>query len=121
MRKSIVLSTRTDIIMVAKLAQFYEQQMKAGRPHTKSALIDMCLQSLLEIIRNNKMLKEDEVNIETETQAYKYLTMLGYDLTDKNLRLPKELFTSMRAESVSHTDDEIDIIKATIEKVDKSL
>lgn len=121
MRKSIVLSTRTDIIIVAKLAQFYEQQMDVDRPHTKSALIDMCLQSLLEIIKNNKMLKEDEIKIETETQAYKYLTLMGYDLTDKNLRLPKELFRNMRAESISKIDSEIDIIKKAIEKTDKSL
>ncbi len=121
MRKSIVLSVRTDIIVVAKLAQFYEQQMNTGRPHTKSALIDMCLQSLLEIIKNNKMLKENELNIETEAQAYKYLMMLGYELRDRNLRIPKDIFKGIQAESVRSTDSQVDIIKRAIEKVDKDL
>ena len=121
MRKSIVLSTRTDIIVVAKLAQFYEQQMSTGRPHTKSALIDMCLQSLLEIIKKNKMLKEDDVKIETETQAYKYLKMLGYELRNKDLRLPKELFKAMETESIGSTDKQIDIIKSSLKKVEEDL
>lgn len=121
MRKSIVLSTRTDIIVVAKLAQFYEQQMNVERPHTKSALIDMCLHSLLEIIRNNNMLKEDETKIETETQAYKYLTMLGYDLKDKNLRIPKDIFKAMGMESISDIDSDIIDIKKALRKSDKDL
>lgn len=121
MRKSIVLSTRTDIIVVAKLAQLYEQELSVDRPRTKSALIDMCLHSLLQIAENNKMLKEDVLKIETEAQAYKCLMMLGYDIRDENLRIPKDIFRNIREESIRSTDSEIDIIKKAIEKVDKDL
>ncbi len=121
MRKSIVLSTRTDIITVAKLAQFYEQQMGTGRPHTKSALVDMCLQSLLTIIKNNKMLKEDEVIIDSEEKAFKYLTRLGYNLLSKDGRLTKDMFINIQKETVADIEEDIATIKESIKKADKGL
>lgn len=118
MRRSIVLSTRTDIIVVAKLAQYYEQQMDTRRPNSKSALIDMCLRSLLEIIKNNNMLKEDEMVIETETQAYEYLNLLGYDIASRDKSIPKDIFRSMGIESLSYIDEDIAMVKAAM-KADK--
>lgn len=121
MRKSIVLSTRTDIIVVAKLAQFYEQQMDVGRPRTKSALIDMCLRSLLTIIKNNKMLKEDEVIIDSEEKAFKYLTKLGYNLLNKDGRLTKDMFRNIQKETVAEIEEDIEIIKKSLQKADEDI
>ena len=121
MRKSIVLSTRTDIIVVAKLAQFYEEQRTNKLIYTKSALIDACLADYLWILKNNGMIDKEEVLIHNESEAYRYLVSVGYNVTDKNVNIPKDILKNIQAESTEEVNIDIETIRKAIEKTDKDL
>lgn len=110
---------RTNLITVAKLAQFYATETGIRRPHTKSALIDTCLSDFLTVIIENKLI--DESQIENEEQAFNYLMSVGLDFRDKKDSIPSDIITNMRADSLRTTTVEEKDLKSIIEKVDKEL
>ncbi len=121
MKKSIVISTRTNIITVAKLAQFYDTQLRKTVIYTKSALINACLEDYFNWVKRSGLLDKDNELIATEEQAYKYLTLQGYNVSNKDMTIPKDIFKNIRKESISDVEEDIKTIKASILKADKGL